>query len=485
MGKKVHLEICKKCNNIAEIIKTPRYKNKTIPDSFIIKLVDLVRISNILMEAWSSKAIHNLLTDIMRLISRMQLELKTESHELKKLLREIQNKVKQEFNLPETTEYKNVICLGYLVKTVYKQYKGETDDWNDMKNRNRDMIDAIRSAYSKEKAIAHKKDYSNEKILKIFMAPEFFFRGENGAYDFDVVNGVKENERKKGKDGLLELLEKETNDPKYKDWLFVFGTAVCATKVTKTICEVCNSEVQFKVDKSTAKSRGFCKKDASHKIKEEVKGAMIDNVAIIKKGDTKYIVTKELIAPGDFQKDKKDKDVIKLRDEQLKIIKNKQSASNIPPKYQQDERMGGCIFTIDGITFGLEICLDHTNRRLINAPNVQIQLIPSAGMKIKHLDTIFNGIVFNVDGKSPHVQVVGKGKSSIQVHYDLLRKQLFFFNKLRQKDFSNISTWNATKNSIESFSNLTSKQLKKSTTPKKKCKNGSILLYGPYEIPNN
>jgi hypothetical protein len=48
---------------------------------------------------------------------------------------------------------------------------------------------------------------------------------------------------------------------------------------------------------------------------------------------------------------------------------------------------GGSVFKIDNILFGMEICLDHANKRLINGqkkgdPKIQIQLIPSAGMSI-------------------------------------------------------------------------------------------------------
>lgn len=71
-----------------------------------------------------------------------------------------------------------------------------------------------------------------------------------------------------------------------------------------------------------------------------------------------------------------------------------------PSKFQ-DERMGGSIFTIDGIRFGLEICLDHINHRLQPGSGIQIQLVPSAGADIgdqAKLACVDGGIVFNVDG---------------------------------------------------------------------------------------
>ncbi|MDW6003241.1 hypothetical protein [Vibrio mangrovi] len=72
---------------------------------------------------------------------------------------------------------------------------------------------------------------------------------------------------------------------------------------------------------------------------------------------------------------------------------------------------GGGVFTIDGITFGLEVCLDHAYNRLwefydkaanSGDPKVQIHLIPSWGMSIHGgvVSCIADGLVFNVDGPS-------------------------------------------------------------------------------------
>lgn len=59
-------------------------------------------------------------------------------------------------------------------------------------------------------------------VLKIFMLPEFFFRGPNGAYSLsDLDEG-----------GLLitlaDYLYDFVKDPAYEDWLFVFGTVIMA-----------------------------------------------------------------------------------------------------------------------------------------------------------------------------------------------------------------------------------------------------------------
>lgn len=74
---------------------------------------------------------------------------------------------------------------------------------------------------------------------------------------------------------------------------------------------------------------------------------------------------------------------------------------------------GGSVFTLAGVRFGIEVCLDHAYNRLRSAvmgtgnikkiAPVDIQLIPSAGMYIndESVGTKKNGIIFNVDGFRP------------------------------------------------------------------------------------
>ena len=87
------------------------------------------------------------------------------------------------------------------------------------------------------------------------------------------------------------------------------------------------------------------------------------------------------------------------------------------------------LFTMNGVSFGLEICLDHAKHRLVRAcarsgAKVQVQLVPSGGMEI-HADSICvepGGLVFHCDGlkKGPKGTVRGFGafSTAIQVSGD-------------------------------------------------------------------
>jgi len=69
-----------------------------------------------------------------------------------------------------------------------------------------------------------------------------------------------------------------------------------------------------------------------------------------------------------------------------------------------DERMGGCILNVAGLTIGIEVCLDHTKpggggRATPYSGTIQILLIPSYGKSITEMHCRTGGVAFNVDGR--------------------------------------------------------------------------------------
>jgi hypothetical protein len=81
--------------------------------------------------------------------------------------------------------------------------------------------------------------------LKVFMAPEFLYRGKGGAYIHDLINGWKEQPPEEfgldrwlsgvfpGLFGHLKVatgyLQGAADQIRFNDWLFVFGTAISAS----------------------------------------------------------------------------------------------------------------------------------------------------------------------------------------------------------------------------------------------------------------
>jgi hypothetical protein len=71
------------------------------------------------------------------------------------------------------------------------------------------MKAAVKAAAAKVGEVKQEAD-----VLKVFMAPEFYFRGHAGAYPVEKLSEI------------VPKLREETDKIDYVDWLFVFGTAI-------------------------------------------------------------------------------------------------------------------------------------------------------------------------------------------------------------------------------------------------------------------
>lgn len=110
--------------------------------------------------------------------------------------------------------YDEIQCVAFNIKpgttgTTPNKYLGVDDPVADIKKRCEITIAAMKQASTMavEKA---------ENVLKLFMAPEFYFRGQRGAYPFDQIDSIP-----------TQLLV-EAQKFEYADWLFVYGTAIGA-----------------------------------------------------------------------------------------------------------------------------------------------------------------------------------------------------------------------------------------------------------------
>lgn len=395
---------------------------------------------------------------------------------------------------PSKARYDQVLCLGFKVQCAPDDYEGDAVDRTDMLDKIEKMKKAIRAAYSLADTMGNYN--TDPKVLKVFMAPEFYFRGINGAYTHADVLGQEAQPSNKlpAIKGLMEEMALELNKPIYKDWLFVLGTAIAATELTETKCSQCAGPVNAVGSGKDKKLVFKCTKDVTHKVTQISHGAQIDNIAFIYKEGKTHYVTKELVSGIDFLSDDKKpmKDKVKIDKQTLPVQRVPQASGYTSAEKKatsfQDERMGGCIFTLDGITYGLEVCLDHAATgpdksagRLNHAANIQIQLIPSAGMSIKKLRTVPNGIVFNVDGLTPHVQVIG-GKTPT-VHLSRQTDE-WMLTGATWTDIAPIGT-NTNSARGTTIDKVTGMSASKVTTTGHvaSAPGGSVTGYGPFDIP--
>lgn len=121
------------------------------------------------------------------------------------------------YKLEPEPVYDKVQFIAYRIQTG--TYLGTDDKSNfagsvkqaaqhDLEGRCKIMTAAV------EDASGHAEIDPADTTLKVFVAPEFYFRGRLGAYPYDIVSNV------------LDELRKETKKGKYRHWLFVFGSAI-------------------------------------------------------------------------------------------------------------------------------------------------------------------------------------------------------------------------------------------------------------------
>ena len=101
-------------------------------------------------------------------------------------------------------------------------YIGLEDTSKDVEKR----LDIMRKAVER----AYEESNTDESILKIFLVPEFYFRGLNGAYTFQTEE-AEEEESSCSSDicHILEGLASIVADVRFENWLFLFGTVIASS----------------------------------------------------------------------------------------------------------------------------------------------------------------------------------------------------------------------------------------------------------------
>lgn len=220
------------------------------------------------------------------------------------------------------------------------------------------------------------------KTLKIFMAPEFLYRGAGGAYLHDLIDGWEVHAPAEfsfpapysGKwTGLFGGLRALVAKPAYEDWLFIFGTALSASFPTAKASNnkyLLNPKAPGEIYNCALIQRG----GAAH-------------------GSDNYVSRKHYISGIDFIH--WNGAVSQHKPFTVRPI----DPRAVVPADVMGVNEGGAVFRIpsinDGngklIDFGIEICLDHALSggnaanfgRIRTADQyVKIQLVPSGGMSL-------------------------------------------------------------------------------------------------------
>ena len=264
--------------------------------------------------------------------------------------------------------YKRIQFIGYSISTGPKavredarketMYTGDQDPVVDLGKRSAFLRDVL------EKVSSNSHISQNKDVLKLLMLPEFFFRGQEQAYEMRHV------------DNLIASLKASVIDSQWQDWVFVFGTVIGAGQ-----SEGNNGAdgYQYCLIQQGGRNKG-------------------------KRNSQTRIVMREHLAENEF---------ITVDVKNNEKERWERSHHCLPPEYwgvgmeeQQNHYDGRSIFELEGITFGLEIGQDHEEGRLkfssqyAGHKKVQIQLIPSCGAEILSESVVAakEGWVFSCDG---------------------------------------------------------------------------------------
>ncbi len=274
--------------------------------------------------------------------------------------------------------YTNVQFIGYVLDTAPQKnpngsetYLGLSNPQLDIEARCDLMLRAMQTA--RDALPLQSPPVPAGTTLNVFMAPEFFFRGPAGAYQMDDVQLA------------ITTLQQMAADDQWLDWVFVFGTILGVSSPTLPT-------PPYDIDPLATQ--------------EVYNFALVQQGGVAAQGDTgARVVTKELMSGVDFIAAAANPGGLLLGDvEHLPA-----STSGGPGREQQVVNYDGAgVFALAGITWGLEVCLDHsaTVQRLQQSPQlpgenlIQLQLVPSCGMGVQAPSVITQtgGYVFNCDG---------------------------------------------------------------------------------------
>lgn len=290
-----------------------------------------------------------------------------------------------------------VSCIHLLLNA--QCYNGPSDLKLDVEGRVKIMKEAVEAAY--------RRATNDSTTLKLFVAPEFFFRGPQGSYDLSSMLPYK-NGTYAPIDGIARGLEGIVADERFVDWMFVFGTVIASDIAEDGKVEFFNFSPVYKGydPKLTGKSIGM-----------------------------QFIVPKKYVSAIDFlTSDRSPPPMEDPSNPQLYDPKLMQILDALEEDYGYTPVKNNML-NMNGILMGIEICLDHAEYALrrsfgnwqkdpasvsipgggvpgsitypydqLEPPGLpQVQIITSAGMSIMESSALVGdaGIVVLQDGGEP------------------------------------------------------------------------------------
>ncbi len=281
-------------------------------------------------------------------------------------------------------------------------------------------------------------------VINVFMAPEFYFHGQEGPY-------IYSDPSQDPVDVLKQQLAEKFNASDYPNWMFICGSAI--TTLLKNVKQVYNSnsvKTRNNVVKSLSKQwlasfgplKGvifdmlvnFIKNCHSYPNCEvrnrsvivsniPIRTPQVDNPTNLMTTEKYFVSNEDFLLYEVTGKPVITEQMTAYPPIDLSSGDAKQSAFDQYAIFRQDNIDPNNPIATTVTDYGVEICLDHSDvrlrRNIDNEPRViggiHVQLIPSCGMQISlpSVATDSNGLVFNCDGQYPLMNGIASGQDVI------------------------------------------------------------------------
>lgn len=294
--------------------------------------------------------------------------------------------------------FTKVQFIGHAINTGCKRLSNGEYDYVGMDVHMDDMRERIKLVQAALKLAKGngKVQQSQKEVLKVFVLPEFFFRGKVGAYLLGTPETV----------ALVEELQKAVKDADWANWFFVFGTALGMSVMT-------SADIERAIAEEGRKAKEAKRPFNADQRREELSKFTAYNFSLCQGGgfgdgkgagpDAAHSVMKELKSGIDFVHDSVRDPASWLRGRYGVLheqVEHMPPANTTTSEVQSRPYDGACIFTHYGIKWGVEICLDHLDGRLAKSrplpSDIKLQVVPSCGASINANNVVVkSGYVFN------------------------------------------------------------------------------------------
>lgn len=337
-------------------------------------------------------------------------------------------------------QYSNVQFIGHVLSTTpelkasveemsdWGIYLGEKDDSVDIQQR----LDIVSKVITQ--ALSNNSISRDGATLKVFTFPEFFWRGLKGAYYNS--DGSKDLMYEKICDGITNIIQQLSPQYDLSDWLFLFGSILTTKDVTdskttidQTLAKVGDdflnvysllsnsmgtndikplSSLMKIIDKKTVADSSTDEKLSNLLAdilteSDQLAEKMVYNRCFVYYANNRYSIQKENKSKEDFILNNPSATPNSV-DYYLQTMVNYPS---ITAKNNPIVTLPNSVFNCGNVNIGVEICLDHSRKRLLGYVSnkiispVDVQIVISCGMQLKKdsAATVQGGVLFNCDGE--------------------------------------------------------------------------------------